>query len=87
MELNPGVAFGAAMAGGAVGGFIGAFFGLPIAAVIQSFISTYGKHYDVVEGRLTHVDAPAPEKPKKEHKLLHRKRGTGDEEPVATAET
>jgi predicted PurR-regulated permease PerM len=87
MELNPGVAFGAAMAGGAIGGFIGAFFGLPIAAVIQSFIGTYGKHYDVVEARLTHVDAPPPEKPKKEHKLLRRKRGTGDEEPVATAET
>ncbi|MDP9207310.1 MAG: AI-2E family transporter, partial [Actinomycetota bacterium] len=33
MELNAGVAFAAAMAGGAVGGFIGAFFALPIAAV------------------------------------------------------
>jgi predicted PurR-regulated permease PerM len=87
MQLNAGVAFGAAMAGGALGGFIGAFFGLPIAAVIQSFISTYGKHYDVVEQKLTHVDAPPPPKPKKEHKLLHRKRGPGHEEPVVTAET
>jgi predicted PurR-regulated permease PerM len=87
MELNAGVAFGAAMAGGAIGGFIGAFFGLPIAAVIQSFITTYGKHYDVVEQKLTHVDAPPPEKPKKEHKLLRRKHDTGDEEPLATADT
>ena len=30
MELNAGVAFAAAMAGGAVGGFIGAFFALPM---------------------------------------------------------
>ena len=41
IELNPGVAFGAAMAGGAFGGFVGAFFALPIAATIQTFLSTY----------------------------------------------
>jgi predicted PurR-regulated permease PerM len=43
MELNAGVAFAAAMAGGAVGGFVGAFFALPIAAIIQSFLSTYSR--------------------------------------------
>ena len=48
MELNAGVAFAAAMAGGAVGGFIGAFFALPIAAVIQAFLSTYSRRYEVV---------------------------------------
>jgi len=53
MELNAGVAFAAAMAGGAVGGFIGAFFALPIAAVIQSFLSTYSRRYDVLESDLT----------------------------------
>ena len=74
MELNAGVAFGAALAGGAIGGFIGAFFGLPIAAVIQSFIGTYSKKYDVVEDDLTHVDAPPPAKPKKERKLTRRRR-------------
>jgi predicted PurR-regulated permease PerM len=60
MELNAGVAFAAAMAGGAVGGFIGAFFALPIAAVIQSFLSTYSKRYDVLESDLTRVDQPKP---------------------------
>jgi predicted PurR-regulated permease PerM len=58
MELNAGVAFAAAMAGGAVGGFIGAFFALPIAAIIQSFLSTYSRHYEMVESDLTHIDRP-----------------------------
>ena len=64
IELNAGVAFGAAMAGGAVGGFVGAFFALPIAATIQAFISTYSKTYDVVDSHLTRVDQPAAKAPK-----------------------
>jgi len=86
MELNAGVAFGAALAGGAIGGFIGAFFGLPIAAVIVSFLSTYGKKYDVVEDDLTQVDAPAPPKPKKERKLMRRRKAEdpGGAPPEAT---
>ena len=48
MELHPAVAFGAALAGGAVGGFIGAFIALPVTAVVQSFLSTYSRRYDVV---------------------------------------
>jgi predicted PurR-regulated permease PerM len=60
MELNAGVAFAAAMAGGAVGGFIGAFFALPIAAVIQSFLSTYSRQYELLESDLTRVDRPPP---------------------------
>jgi predicted PurR-regulated permease PerM len=62
MELNAGIAFGAAIAGGAVGGFVGAFFALPVAAVIQSYLSTYPKRYDVVEMELTKL--PEPESPK-----------------------
>jgi predicted PurR-regulated permease PerM len=62
MELNPGVAFAAAMAGGAVGGFIGAFFALPIAAVIQAFLSTYSRRYDIIESDLTQIDTPTPPK-------------------------
>jgi len=50
------------MAGGAVGGFIGAFFALPIAAVIQAFLSTYSRRYDVLESDLTQVDEPNPPK-------------------------
>ena len=58
MELNAGVAFAAAMAGGAVGGFIGAFFALPIAAIIQAFLATYSRQYDIIESDLTQVDKP-----------------------------
>jgi predicted PurR-regulated permease PerM len=63
MQLNAGLAFGAAMAGGAVGGFIGAFFALPIAAVIQAFLSTYSRRYEVVESELTHIDDQSVSEP------------------------
>ena len=62
MELNAGIAFGAALAGGAVGGFIGAFFALPVAAVIQSYLSTYPKQYEVVDSDLTKLQEPKPPK-------------------------
>jgi predicted PurR-regulated permease PerM len=75
MELNAGIAFGAAIAGGSVGGFIGAFFALPIAAVIQSFISEYSTRYEVEESALTKLPEPKPPKPPRERgRLLHRSR-------------
>jgi predicted PurR-regulated permease PerM len=55
MQLNAGIAFGAAMAGGAVGGFVGAFFALPVAAVVQSFVATYSRRYEVTESALTRM--------------------------------
>jgi predicted PurR-regulated permease PerM len=61
IELNAGVAFGAAMAGGAVGGFLGAFFALPIAATIQEFIAAYWTTYEVADSSLTRVDEPEDE--------------------------
>jgi predicted PurR-regulated permease PerM len=48
MNLNGGVAFGAALAGGAIAGPIGAFTALPIAALISSFISNYLASNEVV---------------------------------------
>jgi predicted PurR-regulated permease PerM len=45
MELNGGVAFGAALAGGAIGGPMGAFMALPIAAWITSFVEQYSSTY------------------------------------------
>ncbi|HEY3024403.1 MAG TPA: AI-2E family transporter, partial [Actinomycetota bacterium] len=59
IELNAGVAFGAAMAGVAVGGFVGAFFALPIAATIQAFLSTYSTTYELVDSPPTRVEEPA----------------------------
>jgi predicted PurR-regulated permease PerM len=48
MEINGGVAFGAALAGGAIAGPMGAFVALPVAALITSIIKNAGKTYDVV---------------------------------------
>ena len=48
MELNGGLAFGAALAGGALFGAMGAFMALPVAALIVAFISNYRHGYQVV---------------------------------------
>jgi predicted PurR-regulated permease PerM len=48
MELNGGLAFGSALAGGAVFGPMGAFMALPVAALIYSFIENYRHRYEVV---------------------------------------
>jgi len=60
MELNAGIAFGAAIAGGSIGGIVGAFLALPAAAVIQAFAGNYIKRYEVMESALTTIDAPPP---------------------------
>jgi predicted PurR-regulated permease PerM len=51
MELNGGVAFGAALAGGAIAGPMGAFMALPVAALITAIISNGSRTYDVVYER------------------------------------
>jgi predicted PurR-regulated permease PerM len=48
MELNGGVAFGAALAGGAIAGPMGAFMALPVAALITAVISNLGRTYELV---------------------------------------
>jgi predicted PurR-regulated permease PerM len=48
MELNGGVAFGAALAGGAIAGPTGAFMALPVAALITATVSNVGRTYDIV---------------------------------------
>lgn len=58
MDLNPGIALGAAIAGASVGGLIGAFFALPTAAAIQAFIGEYAPHYAVEEEALARVERP-----------------------------
>ena len=48
MDLNGGLAFGAALAGGAIFGPMGAFIALPVAALIVAFISHYRHAHEVV---------------------------------------
>ena len=86
MELNAGIAFGAALAGGSVGGLIGAFFALPIAATIQAFISEYSRRYEVTDSELAKVEEPPPGPPKQEKKRLReriRRRKEGEPAPGA----
>lgn len=83
MELNAGIAFGAALAGGSVGGLIGAFFALPIAATIQAFVSEYSRRYEVEDSELTRVDEPPAEPPKDRKKgLRERLRGRKGDTPA-----
>ena len=35
-----------------------AFFAVPIAAIIQAFLATYSRQYDIIESDLTQVDTP-----------------------------
>ena len=81
IELNPGVAFGAAMAGGAVGGFVGAFFALPIAATIQTFLSANSTSYDVADSALTRVDAPPADPNKTRRRRSQRRRPDAEDPP------
>ncbi|HEY5184608.1 MAG TPA: AI-2E family transporter [Actinomycetes bacterium] len=62
MELNGGVAFGAALAGGAIGGPMGAFMALPVAAMITSFVKHYAHQYPVVY-HSAYDDVPASDDP------------------------
>jgi predicted PurR-regulated permease PerM len=48
MEINGGVAFGAAIAGGAIGGPMLAFMSLPIAALVTSFLKNFSRKYPLV---------------------------------------
>lgn len=67
MEINGGVAFAAAMAGGAIAGPMGAFMSLPIAAMITSYLRNssrryplaYRSHYDPILADKVEEAAPA----------------------------
>jgi predicted PurR-regulated permease PerM len=45
MEINGGIAFGSALAGGAIGGPMLAFMSLPIAALVTSFLKNFSRRY------------------------------------------
>ncbi len=64
MEINGGIAFGAAMAGGAIGGPMLAFMSLPIAALITSFMKNFSRRYPLAyfspyDGDYTEADEAA----------------------------
>lgn len=58
MEINGGVAFGSALAGGAIAGPMGAFMAMPIAALVTSFVKHYVRRYELVH-RAPQLDGAA----------------------------
>ena len=80
MDLNGGIAFGAAIAGGAIGGPMLAFMSLPIAALITSFMKNSTRRYPLTyfspyDGDYTEDDE---QETVKEHKHLLRRKKTQD---------
>jgi predicted PurR-regulated permease PerM len=64
MEINGGVAFGSALAGGAVAGPMGAFMALPVAALITSFVTHYVRTYPLTyRSRYEPIDPPVVRHP------------------------
>jgi hypothetical protein len=64
------------------------FFALPVAAVVQSFLSTFPKRHEVVESELTKLREPKPAKPPKParaHRFRTRRGRPGPEVGVAEA--
>jgi predicted PurR-regulated permease PerM len=60
MELNAGLAFGSALAGGALFGPMGAFMALPVAALISAFIKNYRHGHEVVYRSAYAEEEPSP---------------------------
>ncbi|MEM7341510.1 MAG: AI-2E family transporter [Actinomycetota bacterium] len=58
LDMHPGVAFAAVLAGTATFGATGALLALPFLATVQSFISAYISRHDVVESRLLGQSGP-----------------------------
>jgi predicted PurR-regulated permease PerM len=61
MELNGGLAFGAALAGGALFGPMGAFMALPVAALIYAFVTNYRTHSYQIAFKSEYGDEAPPE--------------------------
>jgi predicted PurR-regulated permease PerM len=71
MEINGGVAFGAALAGGSIGGPMGAFMAIPVAALITAFFKHYGRPYPLAyrsayEKHDTSLPLPTDDEPQAE---------------------
>ena len=60
MSLHPATAFGSVLVGSALLGAVGALLALPVAAIIQAFVSTYIERYQVDEKNLGGEQQPAP---------------------------
>lgn len=49
MSIHPAVAFGSVIVGASLFGAIGALVSVPVVAVIQAIVETYGHRYELVQ--------------------------------------
>ena len=61
MAIHPAVSVGAVIAGGSLMGAVGAVLSLPVAAIVQSLISTARRRHELVVGLDEHQQADDPE--------------------------
>ncbi|MEZ5383699.1 MAG: AI-2E family transporter [Microthrixaceae bacterium] len=58
MDIHPAVAFGAVIAGASLIGPVGALLALPVAAILQAFLSAFLQRHEVVTSELTAIGVP-----------------------------
>lgn len=58
VSIHPAVAFGSAIVGASLFGAIGALVSIPIVAVIQALVETYGRRYELVTEQRNRADPP-----------------------------
>ncbi|MFF0813917.1 AI-2E family transporter [Rhodococcus sp. NPDC003318] len=61
VSIHPAVAFGSVIVGAALFGAIGALVSVPVVAVIQALVETYGRRYELVGEEGASGDEPAPD--------------------------
>lgn len=76
MDIHPAVAFGSVIAGASLIGPVGALLALPLAAIIQAFLSAFLQRHEVVSSGLTAVAVQPADVVGKSG------RGDDDEKPV-----
>jgi len=59
LDLHPAVAFGAVIAGASVLGAVGAILAIPFTAVVQTFVGSYIRRYEVEDHALIETEEPA----------------------------
>ena len=59
LDLHPAVAFGAVIAGASVLGAVGALLAIPFTAIVQTFVGSYIRRYEVEDHALVEPEAAA----------------------------
>ncbi|MGW0175355.1 AI-2E family transporter [Rhodococcus sp. NPDC003322] len=60
VSIHPAVAFGSVIVGASLFGAVGALVSVPVVAVIQAIVETYGRRYELVHEQHAEPEAPPP---------------------------